>query len=60
MKNGIYSKIMMLGAVLVLAGCGTIPAQPAATVSADDAILSAEELQSMIQVTVTQTVAARD
>ena len=30
MKNGIYSKIMMLGAVLVLAGCGTIPAQPAA------------------------------
>ena len=50
------SKIIVLAVVAAMAGCSNIPAQPAT----DGGILSAEELQSMIQVTVTETVAARN
>ncbi len=51
-----FKKIIVLAVVAALAGCSNIPAQPAT----DGGILSAEELQSMIQVTVTETVAARN
>jgi hypothetical protein len=46
-------KIIVLSTLLALTGCGGMPAQPATTAS-NGAILSAADLQSMIQVTVTQ------
>ncbi|MGI9201993.1 MAG: hypothetical protein ACR2QL_13100 [Woeseiaceae bacterium] len=45
--------IIVLGVLTTLTGCGGMQAQPATTAS-NGAILSAEDLQSMIQVTVTQ------
>ena len=50
MNKVIVSKIMVLVALSALAGCSNTPAQPAT----EGGILSATELQSMIEVTVTQ------
>lgn len=50
MYQRIVNRIIALSAFLVVAGCSSTPPQPAA----EGGILSAAELQSMIQVTVTQ------
>ena len=53
MNKEIIYKIIVLSTLTALTGCGGMQAQPATTAS-NGAILSAEDLQSMIQVTVTQ------
>ena len=50
MYQKLVNKIIVLSAIMVLAGCSNTPPQPAA----DGGILSAAELQSKIQVTVTK------
>lgn len=51
-RKSIY-KIIVLSTLAALTGCGGMQAQPVTTAS-NGAILSAADLQSMIQVTVTQ------
>ena len=53
MNTEILCKIIVLSTLTALAGCSGMQAQPATTAS-NDAILSAADLQSMIQVTVRQ------
>ena len=53
MNTKYISKIIALSLLVALAGCGSNPAQSSSTAS-KGAILSAADLQSMIQVTVTQ------
>jgi len=53
MKRTIVYKIIVLSTLSALAGCSGMQAQPVTTAS-NGAILSSADLQSMIQVTVTQ------
>lgn len=50
MNMRFLSKLILLSVVITLAGCGSITAQPTYS---NDTILSAQELELMIQVTVT-------